>query len=95
MPVVDEIANDYLGDVSFVAVAGRAPFDRTAARADELFSDNLKWGLDESVWELYGVFGQPYTVLITGDDHIVDGWFGFASEAEIRSSLDDLVALGV
>lgn len=70
-------------------MAGRSAFDRTAARAAELFSDNLAWGLDESIWELYGVFGQPYTVVID-QGVIVDEWFGLRSEDEIRSRLDSL-----
>ena len=95
MPVVDEVAADYLDEVSFVAVAGRADFDRTADRAGELFSTNLMWGLDESIWEAYGVFGQPFTVLISGDDRIVDSWFGTLPEDEMRSRLDGLVSLSV
>ena len=94
MPVIDEVANDYLDEVSFVAVAGRAPLDRTAAGAAELFSDNLMWGLDESIWELYGVFGQPYSVMISRQGRIVDQWFGAAGESELRERLDALVAIG-
>ena len=95
MPVVDQIANDYLDEVSFVAVAGRSDLDSTAAAAERLFSENLAWGLDESIWELYGVFGQPVTVLITGDDRVVAGWFGLLDEDEIRKRIDGVVALGV
>ena len=91
--MVDEIASDYLNAVSFLAVAGHAGLDRTAARASELFSANISWGSDESIWELYSVFGTPTTVLITGDNRIVDVWFGALEEEEIRSRLDWLVAL--
>ena len=90
MPVVDAVAADYLDDVTFLAVAGRSSFDRTAARATELFSDNLAWGLDDSVWNDYGVFGQPFTVLVA-DGVIVDSWFGALGEDELRERLDDLI----
>jgi hypothetical protein len=91
LPVVDTVAADYLDDVTFLAVAGRAGLDRTASRAAELFSSNLIWGLDDSVWELYGVFGQPFTLLITGDDRVVDQWFGALPEAELRTRIERLV----
>ncbi|MFQ5555489.1 MAG: TlpA family protein disulfide reductase [Acidimicrobiia bacterium] len=90
MPVVDAVAGDYLDDVAFLAVAGRSTFDRTAPRAAELFGENLAWGFDESVWDLFGVFGQPFTVLVSGDV-IVASWFGALGEQEIRSRLDGLI----
>lgn len=93
MPVVDEVAADYDDDIRFVAVAGRSGLDDTAAAADALFS-RLDWGLDDSIWDLYGVFGQPVTVLITGSDVVVDTWAGALGGDEIRARLDSLVALG-
>ena len=93
MPVVDEVAVDYEDDVRFVAVAGRSSLEDTAAEADALFS-RLDWGLDDSIWDLYGVFGQPVTFLITGSDVTVDTWAGALGEDEIRARLDSLVALG-
>lgn len=92
MPVVDEIAGDY-EDVRFIAVAGRAGLEDTAARADQLMAQ-MEWGLDDSVWDLYGVAGQPVTFLITGSDVVVDNWFGALEANEIRDRLDALVALG-
>ena len=65
----------------------------TAERASQWFSDNLSWGLDESIWDLYGIPGQPASVLITGNEVIVDGWFGAVGEERLRSALDRLVAL--
>lgn len=93
MPVVAEISQDYQDTVEFVAVAGRSDFDSSAERADELFGDALLWGLDESIWDLYGVPYQPVTFLITGGDTIVDGWPGTLDEADVRSRIDNLVAL--
>lgn len=93
MPVIDAVAADYLDEIAFVAVAGRADMDRTAPRAAELFSDNLMWGLDDTIWNLYGVPGQPASVLIA-QGVIVDQWFGAAGEETLRERLDRLVSLG-
>ena len=91
MPVVESIAADYQGEVTFLAVAGRAGLDATTARANELIpSGNVKWTLDESIWEAYEVFGQPVTFLISHDDVLVANWFGLAAEADIRDALDQL-----
>lgn len=92
MPVVDEVANDYVDDVTFLAVAGRGDLGATRDEAARLFSNNLKWGLDDSIWDLYGVPGQPASVLIA-NGVVVDVWFGALNEAEMRSRLDNLVSL--
>jgi hypothetical protein len=94
LPVIDTVAPDYADSVRFIAVAGRSGYDKTAARAQELFSE-LEWGLDDSIWDLYGIPGQPASILITGNDLVVDGWFGAVSEDALRESLDDLIAYGV
>jgi len=57
--------------------------------AETLFSDNLAWGLDESVWQLYDIIGQPATVMIK-DGVIVDTWYGALGETELRKKLDGL-----
>lgn len=92
MPVIDEVANDYLEDVTFLAVAGRGDLGATQEEAERLFSENLKWGLDNSIWDLYGIPGQPASVMIA-DGVIVDMWFGAMGEDEFRSRLDNLVLL--
>ena len=92
MPVIDEVANDYLDDFEFVAIAWKASLEKTRERAESLFSDNLKWGLDEDVFELYGVPGQPASVIVTRGV-IVDAWFGAIGEDELRRRLDAVVAL--
>jgi hypothetical protein len=97
LPVVDELAAEYAGDVEFIAVAWKATFEKTADRAAQLMpSGSMRWGLDEDeqVFGLYGVPYQPWTVLISGNDVEVDRWPGARSEAEIRQALDDLIALG-
>ena len=90
MPVIDQVSNDYLDDVTFLAVAGRSDLARSRDRAPQWFSDNLAWGYDESIWGLYEVFGQPISVLITADDKVFDGWYGNAPEDFIRERLDAL-----
>ncbi len=92
MPVIDEVASDYTDSVAFLAVAGRGDLGATREEADRLFSDNLMWGLDDSIWDLYGVPGQPASILIS-QGVIVDMWFGAVGEQELRDRLDDLVAV--
>lgn len=92
MPVVDKVAAKFQDDVTFLAVAGRGQLDKTVIAADELFSENLKWGLDDSIWDLYGVFGQPATVLISRGV-IVDGWFGETSESFLNERIENLLSL--
>ncbi len=74
-------------------MAGRSDFDSTAARAQELLTANVSWGLDESIWNLYDIVGQPASVMISGDDIVVDTWFGALGEAELREKFDYLVSL--
>ena len=81
------MANDYLDDIYFLAVAGRSDFDRSAASAPELFSDNLAWGYDDSIWDLYGVPGQPASVLIQSGV-LVDVWFGAIGADSLREKLN-------
>ncbi|MGI9666506.1 MAG: TlpA family protein disulfide reductase [Acidimicrobiia bacterium] len=94
MPVVDSVAADYQDDVAFLAVAAKGTMDATADAAASLFSDNIAWGLDEeqNVWDLYGVPGQPATVLIARGV-VVDMWFGVTSPEFLRERLDRLVSL--
>jgi len=82
--------------VTFLAVAGNnSDPGRTRERVGVWFSpDRILWGLDESIWPLYGVPYQPFTVLISSDDVIIDFWFGALSEEQIRARLDALVAVG-
>ena len=93
MPVIDAVAPDYADTVRIIAVAGQSDLDSTRAKAEELLS-NVEWGLDDSVWDLYGVRGQPVSYLITGNDIQVANWFGAAGEDALRAALDELVALG-
>ena len=93
MPVIDAVAPDYADTVEFIAVAGQSDFNSTKERADELLS-NVPWGLDDSIWDLYEVRGQPVSFVITGTDVVVGKWFGAAGEEDLREALDELVALG-
>ena len=91
--MIDAVASDYQDTIRFIAVAGRSGLDPTAARADELLTDNVAWGLDESIWDLYDIFGQPASVMITGDDIIVEGWYGALGEEVLREKFDLLASI--
>ncbi len=88
LPVVDEVSNDYLEDITFLAIAGRSNPGAAETAAGELFTDNLAWGYDESIWDLYGVPGQPASVLINEDGLIVDVWFGAIGDVALREKFD-------
>lgn len=92
MPVIDQVANDYINDITFLAVAGRGDLDSTRDRAADLFSNNIICGLDDDIWSLYGIPGQPTSVLIA-NGVVVDLWFGALAEPEMRKRLDNLVAV--
>jgi len=86
------VSNDYIDEVSFLAIAGRGDLGKTTEVASGLFSDNLSWGLDDSVWDLYGIRGQPASVLVS-QGVVVDFWFGAIGEVGLRERLEALVAL--
>jgi hypothetical protein len=65
---------------------------KTAEVADSLLNRNVEWGLDESIWDLYGVRGQPVTVLIK-QGVIVEELFGSSGEDMLTSRINDLLDL--
>ena len=57
-----------------------------------MLSDHVYWGYDESIWEAYGVFGQPTTILINADRSFAgEIEFGFAGEDGVRNNVDRLL----
>ena len=76
----------------FLAVAGRGDLGATREAASQTFSDNLDWGLDDSIWDLYGIPGQPASILVT-NGVVVDKWFGAIGDQELRTRLDNLLAI--
>ena len=95
MPVIDAVASEYQGRVTILAVAGRSTPEASAARVGDWFSpDRLMWGYSDEMFGLFGVPGQPVSVLVTSDGFEVNRWFGSASEADLRAALDELVAYG-
>lgn len=77
--------------MAFVAIAGRSSLEASQRIAPSLFdADRIFWGYDESIWGLYGVRGQPVTVLVESGE-VVEAWFGARSESEIRSLLDGIL----
>jgi hypothetical protein len=96
LPVVDSLAAEYSDRVDFVAPAWKSSLEATADRAAQLFqSGQIMWGLDEQeeIFGLYDVPYQPVTVLIAGDDTVVEAWDGLRAEDEIRAALDNLITL--
>lgn len=95
MPVVDQLAQEFAGQVRFVSVAWSSTLERTAEQAAALIpSGEVSWGLDEGA-EVFGAYGVPYqpeTVLITGDDVIYDRWAGVLGEDELRNRIQSLIA---
>jgi hypothetical protein len=96
LPVVDQISRDYAESVTFIAPAWKGTLPATTNRAKELMpSGVIQWGLDERVFEAFGVPYQPVTVLIAADGTIFESWAGFRDEQSIRQALDNLVSDGV
>ena len=48
----------------------------------------MDWVLDESIWDLYEIIGQPASVMVSSNDVIVDAWFGAVGEDELRAKFD-------
>ncbi|HEY5579238.1 MAG TPA: hypothetical protein VIL12_06080 [Acidimicrobiia bacterium] len=93
--MLDALSSDYVEEVSFLAVAGRSGLDKTQAKAQDLMpSGRIRWGLDDSIWDLYGVRNQPTTVLISARSEIIDQWFGELGEAETRARIEHLIEVG-
>lgn len=86
------VAGDYLDDFEFVAIAWKSDLGAATARADELFSDNLQWGIGDDIFRLYGIPGQPASVIVS-QGVVVDAWFGPVGDEELRSRLDAALAL--
>ncbi|MFV1960543.1 MAG: TlpA family protein disulfide reductase [Acidimicrobiia bacterium] len=96
MPVVDALAAEYADEVDFVAPAWKSSLEGAQARADELFlSGKIQWGLDEpeKIFQLYGVPYQPVTVLVAGDQTVVEAWAGVRGAEELRAAIENLIAL--
>lgn len=94
MPVVDRLSAEYSDRVDFVAPAWKSNFGQTEARAKELFlAGQIMWGLDETIFALYGVPYQPVTVLIGADKTIIEAWPGLKGEDAIRAAIENLLAV--
>jgi hypothetical protein len=76
-------------------VAGSSSRDKSARRAGEWFDPTrLLWAYSDELWASYGIPYPPVSVLISGDDVIVDGWFGGVGEEVLRAALDRLREIG-
>ncbi len=93
LPTIDAVASDYLDSIRVIAVAGYGELAATEERAAELLTDNVSWGFDQSLWDAFGVYGQPTSFMISGDDIVVDAWSGMKGEKQLRQKFDELAAL--
>lgn len=94
MPVVDKLASEYGDEVDFLAVAYASTLDKTAAGAARLIpSGVIRWGLDgdEEIRGLYGISGQPWTVLVSSSGQEIERWPGARAESELRASIESLI----
>jgi len=94
LPVVDNLASEYENEIDFIGVAYASTFDKTAAGAARLMpSGAIRWGLDaeELVRGIYGISGQPWTVLVSSSGQEVERWAGARGADEIKASLDALI----
>lgn len=94
MPVVEQLAQEFGDQVTFVAPAWKASFDRTLAKAVELMPSNtIQWGLDanEEVFDLFGVTYQPAGLMIV-DGVIIDQWPGALGEDDLRERVEYLAS---
>ncbi|WKZ83061.1 MAG: hypothetical protein QY307_02075 [Acidimicrobiia bacterium] len=95
MPVIDAVASEYQDRITFLAVAGRSSLEASRTRVGDWFDPSrILWGYSDDLWALYAIPGQPASVLISGDDVIVGGWFGAVGEEALRAELDRLAAIG-
>ncbi len=43
--------------------------------------------------DAFGVYGQPTSFMISGDDIVVDAWSGMKGEKQLREKFEELAAL--
>jgi len=94
LPVVDEVAQDYVGRVDVIAVAWRSSYEATAIGAAAMLpSGVVRWALDadERVFSAFEIPYQPVTVLVAGGVE-VDRWLGARGEEGIRAAMDTLAS---
>ena len=64
----------------------------TAEVANALLNRNVIWGLDESIWDLYGIRGQPVSVLIK-QGVVVKELFGSSGVDVLTARINELIDL--
>lgn len=92
--MIDAVASEYQGRVTFVGVAQNSSPAASEARVGVWFSpDRILWGYSDEIGPEYGVRGQPVSVLVTSRGKISDVWFGRLAESDIRARIDRLLDL--
>lgn len=93
--MLDQVSQDYEGQVAFLAVGGSGTLEATAQKAVEWMpSGRVLWGLDESqhIWSLFGASGTPTTVMLGPDGEVFGGWSGARGEEAMREQIELLLA---
>ena len=94
MPVVDQLAQEYGDQVTFLAPAWKASFERTLDAAITLMPSGIvEWGLDrnEELFALFGVTYQPAGLMIV-DGVIIEQWPGGLGEQDLRERVEYLAS---
>ena len=93
--MIDAVASDYQEDITFLAIAGSSTPEKSANRVGVWFDPSrVLWAYDDDLWAEYLVRYQPVSVLISGDDVIIERFFGRVDEPEMRAALDRLREIG-
>lgn len=92
-PEVAEIAERYAGQVSFVGVPGRGELDAMREFVADTGTDGLPHlaDLDGSVWNAFGVYGQPAYAFID-DTGVIEVFIGGMGGDALGERVDALLA---
>ncbi|MCY3538363.1 MAG: hypothetical protein F4Y75_02940 [Acidimicrobiia bacterium] len=93
MPVVDNLALEYQGQIDVVGVAWASSYEETAEVAQRLLpSGATRWLLDEddSIFGAFEVGYQPAGVL-AANGVIVERWSGAKGEQGLREAFDQVL----
>lgn len=96
MPVLERLSEEYAGQVTFLAIGARGDADATADKVEEWIpSGRIRWAFDpdETLWQFFGARGTPTTVVLSADDLVLAVFPGALGEENLRSALNQLVAL--
>ena len=85
------LGSGLIGDLSKFGLHEPSVCDRAGVWFDPA---RILWTYSDELWADYLIPYQPVSVLISGDDVIVERWFGAVGEAELRAALERLRQVG-